>query len=213
MKKAPYETALISRLDSLILSSKAQEIKQLPCVPDVSRMVIRANKVYTIERTFNFGPLTAAVAGTYGVIAPSLSSLPAVADFTALFDQYRIAQMRVRFEPVSSAGYSTTQIQSLVTAIDYDDATPPTLETDLLQYQTVMITSPGVPFERVLNPHAAIAAYSGAFTSYAQFAGWIDVASPTVQYYGLKYAIPPSTALDILYNVYVSLIINLKNPR
>lgn len=60
----------------------------------------------------------------------------------------------------------------------------------------------------LLRPRTAMAAYSGAFTSYANMSDqWIDLNSTSVQYYGFKLLLPPasvsslsSPAIDLMFD-------------
>jgi len=135
---------------------------------------------------------------TIGDIFPAynyaLQYLTSYSEFTALFDQYRIEGIETTFIPtVTEIGAQSTWTNSfLLTAIDYDDAnTYPTLN-DALQVATASITPLTKSVTRKFVPRVALAAYSGTFASYAQAPPmqWIDCASPGVQHYGLKTAIP-----------------------
>lgn len=143
----------------------------------------------------------------YNITYVTLDSLPDYTNFTALFDQYKINFVKVQFHPpyVTGSGAqplaatATTAFRPMIrlhSAVDLDDATPPTIVDTLRQYETYMVTdltAPSMPpqgYVRKFRPHAAIAMYSGAFTSYGNVVGqWIDAASPGVQHYGLKYAL------------------------
>jgi hypothetical protein len=182
------------------------QTKAPPAIRDV-QPIKRPSRpsVHTFEVTVDKGFVTATNAVTSGALIFALSDVPTPTDFTSLFDQYRIAQVRVEFLPeVNAFGASTTAIQLpyVLTAIDYDDGSPATTAA-IQQYGTCMTNSYTEYFERVLNPRAALAAYSGAFTSYAQSppGQWMDSASPSIQYYGLKWATTPVTTVSGSYNL------------
>lgn len=124
----------------------------------------------------------------------ALSYLTSYSEFTALFDQYRIERIETTFFPtVTEIGAASTWVNSyLLTAIDYDDANTYSSVNDALQVATASITPITKQVTRTFVPRVALAAYSGTFTSYAQAPPmqWIDCASPGVQHYGLKTAIP-----------------------
>ncbi len=182
------QAPVTDRLDKLIDLEKAQSGGTLVSVRDQPALQLRRNKVYTIQRSFNLaliGPPTGG-ADTLTAYNFALNSVPDSSDFGNLFDQYRIVQISVEFIPTSQSGGGP-----LYTAIDYDDsATPPSIN-ELLEHSTLMKTAPGNGIVRTFQPRVPIAAYSGAFTSYAQATSpWIDNTSNAVLHYGIKIGIP-----------------------
>jgi len=103
----------------------------------------------------------------------------------------------------------------LFTVIDYDDATAPSGISALLEYMTLETTQAGSFCVRALNPRFATAAYAGVFTSFAQSRGWVDVASPSVQYYGIKWGVPALAAgtTTPVYTIYADVIVQCRNAR
>ncbi len=100
--------------------------------------------------------------------------------------------------------------------IDYDDDNPLATIADALQYGTCQInTMSSGYFKRVLQPRFAIAAYSGVFTSFALSPQntWVDVASPNVKYFGLKFIGAPTTALVQHVRLGFQVILQCRNNR
>lgn len=123
----------------------------------------------------------------------TLNDLDQVTTFTALFDQYRIRKIQVTFRPAYNMAMLQTSPFSGATTynyhvIDQDDATALT-DAQLRQYDTCQVHTNVQQFTRTFTPRIASAAYSGAFSSFANLSSntWIDVASPSVQYYGTKF--------------------------
>jgi len=145
-----------------------------------------------------------------------LSAFPDSTDFTNLFDQYRIGVTRVTFMPLGGA-YAV--INSVIgTAVDYDDSASGLALGQLEEYSTYQQNSLQKTFWRTFQPLAASSAYSGAFTSFARMPAstWVDCASPSVQYYGLKGQIPASTVAGgpfLVYSVTASSILQFKDSR
>jgi len=78
--------------------------------------------------------------------------------------------------------------------IDYDDGTALTSANLASAYSNCVVLNPGESCERTFSPHMALAAYGGAFTSYANVSPqWIDAASTGVQHYGVKVWVPNCT--------------------
>jgi hypothetical protein len=187
---------------------------KVPDVPDIPRIFLKRNKVYSFTRSIISGQITASTTvDALGALSFTLSGFPNSTEFTSLFDQYRIKNVEISFvylNPVSV-------LAPLYTVIDYDDATTPGAVTDLLQYQTLMQTAPGQQHTRRLEPRFDLAAYSGVFTSFAlaQKDQWVDVASPSVQFYGLKYALPATAGgtAGVVYNIQITALLQFRNPR
>lgn len=151
--------------------------------------------VFAVTRMLDNGILTSStVADIFPAYNYALQYLTSYSEFTALFDQYRIVRVETTFMPtITEISALGTFVNSyLLTAIDYDDSNTYTTVNDALQVATASITPLTKQVVRGFTPRCAIAAYSGTFTSYAQAPTmqWVDCASPGVQHYGLKTAIP-----------------------
>lgn len=161
-----------------------------------------------------------------GAYSFKLNDLPGYADFTGLYDRYRIKAVKMTFLPrisqqtVAGGVVAATQIAPPIgTCIDYDDANTPTDITTLQQYDSFRIHHEFKPFKIFIRPRLASALYNGAvFTAYGNAPGkqWIDVASPDVPYYGVKWATTSYSAAttgnqywDVLATYYVEFM----NPR
>jgi len=125
----------------------------------------------------------------FGSVNFNASQFGQFPDLAAVFDQYRILAVECIFRPtVNSVTQSTATPGELTVVIDQDDANAATSLTQLQEYGT-QITKPGYKkIRRCFKPHIAMAAYSGAFSSFANVRDqWLDVASPGIQHYGLKF--------------------------
>jgi len=72
----------------------------------------------------------------------------------------------------------------------------------------------GTFFQRTLQPRVANALYSGAFTSFGQVKNqWVDMASQTVQHYGLKYGIFAATTAATIYSTVIEVVYQVKQLR
>lgn len=126
------------------------------------------------------------------VLTPSLTLLDQASTFQALFDQYRITNVTVQFRPLFSRQNFVpgSDIPPLIyTVVDYDDGVVPSSLATLREYQNLTIHECD-PFAVSFRPRIAMAAYGGAFTSYANMGNtWVDCASSGVLHYGLKIGI------------------------
>lgn len=149
----------------------------------------------------------------------ALNDYSGKAALESLYDRYRISWIKSEFFPrqnsVSAADLTTsyTASPSLVSVVDKDDDTTPTAYADLLEFDSCKTHQFDKPFSRTFKPYAAVAAYSGTFTSYASSTSdmWFDVASPSIKFYGLKVGTFPyalgnngdAPAWDVIHTFYV----------
>jgi hypothetical protein len=207
------ETA--SLLKQLISLNSRQTVRDEPTVPDVQPSVLKRHRLYTFQRGIDLGIITPSVTvETFTSYTFTLGALPDSTEFTALFDQYRILQVRMEFTPLFTDTSATVAYPPIYTAIDYDDANSVT-GAQINEYDSVMFTPTGTYFERCFNPRIALAAYSGAFTSFGQpQAGfWIDCASPSVVHYGLKTVMPVAGAANQVWSVRAHLQLQFRESR
>jgi len=133
----------------------------------------------------------------------SLSQLDQAASWSAIFDQFRIAQVEVTIRPQYNTGQTGVGAVNWYTIIDYDDANPVASAAGMREYNNCMISGYETQV-RTFTPHAAIAAYTGAFGGFANVtAPWLDVASATIQHYGLKVGIDPGSAAPLTPQVLI----------
>jgi hypothetical protein len=186
----------------------------LPTIRDPQFIAISRRKVYTINRAVGRGTVT--LNGTLPFLSAlsfRLSDLPMMSDFTALFDQYRFQQVRVKFVP--AAGPSNTNafhLPPLYTVIDYDDDNVPGSVDVLRQYGSLQVVPPAMPIVRTLSPRLAVNVFgSGVFGSFSQARLWCDSGSPGVAWYGLKFGLEPSGVSDTVYYIECEYIVNFRS--
>jgi len=187
----------------------------LPNVPDVDLTLLKLQKVYSVWKSVDKGSLTAST--TVAQNTTYTFTLSDVADYTGyalVFDQYRIAQVQLIFLP-DSIGSNTTNVLPLTSVIDYDDNGVLTSLGQAYDYETALTTQVGQTHMRTLNPQAAVGMYGGSlFTQFGAASNnqWVDTASSTVQYYGVKVywlASPASAA----YSVVARYLLQFRNSR
>lgn len=158
----------------------------------------------TMEYNTDFAIATNTVTETLGAYNFTLAAFNGYADYTAVFDQYRLYQVEVWVSPHQTADAATGSHHGMLcTVIDLDDSTTPASQAALMQYGNVVCSSGVQGHYRKWTPAISVAAYSGAFTSFAvEMAPWIDVASSGVQHYGLKFALN-ATSVVYTYSIMV----------
>jgi len=134
-----------------------------------------------------------AIADTFGAYQVTLNGLPDYAEFTALFDQYKIELIEINFKPVYNmqnvVSTATAVMPRLLTAMDYDDVTNWTSKQQAWEYETMRETNFDKEVTRRFKPKVAKALYAGTFNGYSVEESWIDCNSPDVQHYGLKWCV------------------------
>jgi len=177
-------------------------------------------------------PVTNAVGLVHYANMFTLQQLPNYAEFTALFDMYRIKKIEITWlydhnsgEVSTSAGVAANAsmgLPNIYIVSDYDDASALGAATDYLQYEPCKITRLDKPVRWTIYPHVAVAVYNGAFAGYKNDkAAWLDVASSAVEHYGCKWAvdatmcnIAASGAVRIgTLNVYYKFFMDFKQTR
>lgn len=153
-------------------------------------------QLITVDLEYSAGLATSStLSATLGSIISSLSNYAGYASYTGLFDQYRFDQLEVWINPaVSVATPDFPEQGTWVTAVDLDDSSSPGSYQAVSMAQGAMQTSVLACHYHKWVPAIDMAAYSGAFTSYANLTGqWVDCSSPGVNQYGIKYAISTTT--------------------
>jgi hypothetical protein len=191
-----------------------QALRMTPMVRDVQMMHLSRSRVcsFVLFSDYQLIAVSASSNTAFGGYI-TLANFAGYADYTTCFDQYRILQVVYTFEPLGSfaalaLGYT------IGVSFDYDDATAPSAVSDLEQFDTFMSVPLGQYFQRILNPRIAYAAYSGAFSSYAnQRAGWIDCASSAVQHFGIKWFVPATGTSLNAYAVKAQAFVQFRSQR
>jgi hypothetical protein len=140
---------------------------------------------------------------TANAVSTATFSLSAASITSGQWDQYRLLAVRFTIVPDQNAiGLFTntaTSIPNLYCVIDYDDATNLTTAVQAEAYNNCIILGAGESCERIFKPRMALSAYTGAFGGFANVADqWIDAASTTVQFYGVKILVQGATAAQTL---------------
>jgi len=186
--------------------------KPTPGVYDIPKIILAPINTYTVKNNyFTANLVTSAAVSTFGSVVIALNQLTKQTSYAAVFDAYRFKQVTVRFVPLTppSAGNSP-----LLTVVDYDDSTALTTTSQLRAYDNLYEVPFGSYCERTFAPKYAVGTYSGAvFTSFSQNDGWCDIASNTIQWYGLKYGIDTTTLAQTAWSIEVDVIVQFRSIR
>lgn len=151
---------------------------------------------YKFKRTLLYQVISPTMAplATFGGMAFRFSDMPNFAEFTVLYDQYKITGVKLMFIPQMTDNTSATQnVGTFMYFYDYDDSSSAGLSLDTF-YQKMnlkMRQAANRPFKLFFRPKAGIAgvqSVSGNQVASLPRSTWLDCASPDAFYYGLKWA-------------------------
>lgn len=121
-----------------------------------------------------------------------LTMLPNYTSWETLFDQYCIPVVVLEYRGSETETLEKSAAPRVYSVLDHDDANTITT-AQAKSYSSCCESMISEKVTRVIYPRIALAAYSGAFTSYSNNRSWIDCASDTVQHFGIKFAAEADT--------------------
>lgn len=147
--------------------------------------------VHHFKRTVRLTPIAAGAAFAGYGYSFTLSQLPAVAEFTNLFDQYRINKIVLKFVPDKNSaefGAATSPIPTFHTVLDYNDATAPATLNEMLEYANHRMTRGSAVHTRVFTPASLDAVAAGGATSLSNptWKQWLSTSASNIDHFGLK---------------------------
>jgi len=133
-----------------------------------------------------------------GAWAFRLSDVSGYDEFTALYDEYRIDEIKVTFHNYgkTEAPTNTTLASTILYTVDFDDDTPPANILELQEHTNCkLLTTRAKKWGVRFRPSVAPMFYNTALTSgYGRKTGaWLDCAKPDIPHYGLKMWINQAT--------------------
>lgn len=158
----------------------------------------RALNAYSFKRTFQY--VEHSYTGTGGPYFDhstfQLADIPSYAEFSSLFDRYRLNAVKVTFiigVNIAYNGSGQNYLPRLHSVIDYDDNTNASSLDDLMQYQSYKLkqfTASKMKISRYIRPKTAGLMYKTGVTSGYSVTKppWIDLTTGDVPHYGLKWA-------------------------
>jgi len=156
---------------------------------------------------------TSDVPGTFNF---KLNDVPNVAEFTGLYDQYKINLVKFTIIPRGNTSEVTTAGNSMgvFSVIDYDSNTTPTSLDELLQYQNMRMTRSTQQHKRVFRPVArdAIVGSAGAITG-GIYKGWLDCTNDNIPHYAIKYWFQALPSGIQQYDLKIDYYLAFKNVR
>lgn len=190
-------------------------------VRTITRMPLKRRKtsiykgLYNFKRTFDVGAGTLVTDGVNPTLSAfnfSMNDMPGYTELTGLFDFYKLKGVRVRVLPYyqsdsnSTGSVNNSRNPPIFYAIDRSDSTAPATVSELLEYQDHKISNVWKGFDvYVKGPKFADA------TSAAR-GGWVATSNATLNWFGLKVAIPPTGVANAFY-VIMTYYVSCKDPK
>lgn len=186
--------------------AKRQDLAQNPTGgirPSVERPFERVTDVVRFSRwvTTTIYPSSSASVPTTWTF--TLNQLPGFTEVTNMYDQYRLVQVDIIYEPASRAGPTTATGTSgaphLLVRVNFDGGGSATYD-QMRQYDNTRVYSAYQRWEHRFVPKISMMAYNGATStgySVAQGSPWVNTSNPDVEYYGLQFAFPQVSAATV----------------
>lgn len=190
---------------------KSRGLKKYQPRRTMRQLARQGPKVYPFKRSWNAGTgATVALTSTLFAANFSLNDVPGYTEFSALFDFYKVNGIRVKLIPYQTESNSTGTVNNagnvpIFYVVDTTDSTPPSSVEELCEYQDHKITNLYTGLDCYFRPKFADA------TS-AMRDGWVATTNTSLNYYGFKFAIPPSTNAMTYYLVY-TYYLSFKDPK
>ena len=182
---------MLKRKRTTPASKKAQKYKKRFKKESLSSQ--SNNRVHFVRRhTDMFTIPVSNVAGATGGIGFELNEVPAYTELTALYDQYKICGVHLKFYPKQTNTNSCLNADSVrgdarfLTCIDLNDITPPVNTDEVRQYESCQVTS-------ILECHEVYVKKPLFLNASGQnVSDWVSTSSPSLRWFGLKYFCEPS---------------------
>jgi hypothetical protein len=170
----------------------------------------------TLKTTVTEAFITQAATPVFYAVNSTLAlNCPDYAQLATVFDQYRIMGVEHKLVPMTTSPTPASQTSGMyATVIDYDDSVALASMAAAYSYADAVVCPTYKEQRRAYVPRMAVAAYAGAFTSYANLAPqWLDVVSNGILHYGIKIAVDGGAAGDVTWNLVTRTLFEFRSSR
>lgn len=193
----------------------SQTVRSITRVSASKRRKSNYSAIHNFKRTFDYsssGIVTDGVNPTYSAFNFSMNDMPGYSELTGLFDFYKLTGVLFHCIPYkqtdsnSVGGTNNTFQTPIFYAIDRSDSASPTTVGEILEYNDHKITTVWKGFKcYIKNPK-----FSDATSASRE--GWVSTSNPSLNWYGLKLAIPPTNVATTFY-VVITYYVKCKDPK
>jgi hypothetical protein len=183
----------------------------------VARPLNRGN-VHHFKRTFQSADISNLTAGaSAGAYAPAFTNLPNNTEFSALFDEYRINKVVVKFVPNFTGSdlnpnASFNSLPNIYTILDYDDNNTPANLDELLQYPNMKMTRGHAIHTRIFTPKVCLDV-GGSNAVAPKAKQWLDLSFASIPHYGMKWWLDASGVTTGKYRVFITMYFSCRGVR
>lgn len=171
--------------------------------------------IHSFKRTYDYGAygiVTDGINPTYSAFNFSMNDMPGYTELTTLYDFYKLTGVLFHVIPYkqtdsNSVGTTNNTFQTpIFYAVDRSDAAAPTSVGEILEYNDHKISSVWKGFKiYISNPK-----FSDATSAIR--GGWVSTSNASLNWYGLKIAIPPTNVATTFY-VVITYYVKCKDPK
>ena len=205
--KAPRKKDSARSTQSVPFSAQVPTIKYR--IPRALKMRERSNLTnFTRQLESNQLILNSNIANGYGFVF-TLNMLPNYTDFTGLYDRYRILKVEITLMPTFNSSDPTTTadgnypivgsgnfyIPWVMVAEDWDQASPPTSESQMLTYDNMRLLTMDKTKKFTVYPRPLLVTTSGLYADAGGSNGeptWCSTQFAGVNHYGLRLLTGPN---------------------
>lgn len=175
------------------------------------KQLARNAKIHSFKRTYNVGSSsTSGATETNYAVNFSLNDLPGFTEITAMYDFYKITGITYKWIPYQTNSISVSSINNVANVpifycVDTSDATAPTSVNEVCEYNDHKMARVMDGFKIFFRPKFADA-------TAASRDGWVATSNPSLNWFGLKVSIPPTTNAMSYYQTW-TIYIKCKDPK
>ncbi len=181
-----------------------RKVRQI-CYPSSTTLVVAGTGVTYTPSTGTLAT-TGANNGFYSMYF-RMGDLVQASQFQALYDQYKIEEVKVVIIPLDNVS-SSHLLYPTYTAVDFSDSSVLTSIGDVFQYEAVQIWEPYKPIVVSIKPRIAVPSGTGFANIQDQ---WLDFSDMTVQHYGIKGVMPATGSVAMSLVVHVEYAISMRS--
>jgi hypothetical protein len=159
---------------------------------------------------FSNNTVTAGVALQENNVSFTLSNHPQAAQWTALYDQYVLVEVRAKYSVLDAPG-STTGTGVFYTALDLDNSASLGSVSSIQSYGTCMLhnAKPGLQVVRVVRP--CVASSVGPNTLGGSIRCWLDCAYNSTPHYAHRFMTDVTTAAAYQVKIEFQMIFSFRS--
>lgn len=193
----------------------SQTIRQITRVPLKRTKRLSSRTIHSFKRTFDYGSsgiVTDGINPSFGAFNFSMNDMPGYTELTNLFDFYKLSGVLfhcIPYKQTDSNSVGTTNNtfqQPIFYTIDRSDGSAPTSIGEVLENNDHKISTVWKGF-KIYIPNPKFSDATSAVRG-----GWVATSNPSLNWFGLKYAIPPTNAATSFY-VVITYYVKCKDPK